>query len=307
MWQQFTIDTVNEKVYINNAWVKTTTPKLVTTMGHSIVGTTATEAGTDGLTETPIRWYAFAVKGESFGNDNYIYNNEWNIAGAPQEDRWYSLYGVDMSKVSNYKNHTYWFIQQYVVAGGYEFIGGNPGHQEGISFNKPGDNLNNTYAQVNNNKKSNIYNFLNSEGDYANKGYAEKTGVTAEELGKIEARNVNESYEVNFTGYNTTTSNSKHYLACQFSSNFWLINHAELGLLCNQPISPINDTSNKCQAYGIHNINGDNATYGASWWLRSPFKGDQRQALSVDFTGVYDCSHVASVSVGVRAAFQIQI
>ena len=302
MWKQFTIDTVKEEVYVKNAWVKTTTPKLVTTMGHSIKGTTATEAGTDGLTETPLRWYAFAVKGENLGNNNYIYNNEWNKANAPQADRWYSLYGVDMTNV-DYKGKTFWFIQEYVVAGGYKINDTDSSIQKGILFNPgSGANYNNTYAQVNNSKKSTIYTFLENN-------YATKTGITTEELNKIEERNVNERYEVYFTGNNATTEGSKNYLACQFSSKFWLINHAELGLLCNQPVG-MSGYGNKVKVYGINNQDGvtsGSTVYGAYWWLRSPEAVIYNDAHYVDLSGYFSERSVGNDDVGVRAAFQIQI
>ena len=301
-WSQYRIEKVTEEIYdtTERKFKTVTTNKLVTTMGHSIVGETATEAGTDGLTETPLRWYAFAVKGISLGNNNYIYNNEWNKTDAPQADRWYSLYGVDMAN-KDYKGKTFWFIQEYVVAGGYKINDTDESNQKGILFN-PSDNKNNTYAQVNNNKRSNIYTFLGNE-------YATKTGITTDELNKIEPRNVNESYAVNFSGYNTTTTeDNKHYLACQFQSKFWLINHAELGLLCNQ--HGINGGSKRVKTYGINNQDGNtsnNTVYGANWWLRSPFAVSSNAAHSVYSDGTFNNFVVSSAIVGVRAAFQIKI
>ena len=306
---QFTIDTITEEVYLDTAWVKTTTQKLVTTMGHSIVGSTATEAGTDGLTETPIRWYAFAVKGEgdSYTKPSFVPDSNVSITTGTNEI-WYSLYNVDMSKVTNYKNHTYWFIQEYVVAGGYEINDNDSSSQKGILFNpSSGNNYNNTYAQIDstnasNSKKSTIYTFLEDN-------YATKTGITQEELNKIESRSVDESYEVSFTGYNTTTTDSKNYLACQFSSKFWLINHAELGLLCNQSVG-ISDYDYKVKTYGINNQDGHTSgstVYGAPWWLRSPYADYFNRALYVNYSGFIYFDFVPYGSVGVRAAFQIQI
>ena len=315
---QFTIDTITEEVYLDTAWVKTTTQKLVTTMGHSIVGSPATDAGTDGLTETPIRWYAFAVKGDKASENTYskmptdIFNTTTTDITAPISttstytqngtkitETWYSLYGVDMSKVTNYKNHTYWFIQEYVVAGGYKINNNDTSTQKGIIFNPySGDNYNNTYAQVNNNKKSTIYTFLEDN-------YATKTGITQEELNKIESRSVDESYDVTFTEGDAKDGK----LACQFSSKFWLINHAELGLLCNQSVG-ISDYDYKVKTYGINNqdvYTSGSTVYGASWWLRSPYAGYYFSAHFVYNSGYFGNDDVSNGLVGVRAAFQIQI
>ena len=304
MWKQFTIDTVTEEVYVNNAWKKITTPKLVTTMGHSIKGTTATDAGTDGLTETPLRWYAFAVKGEGDSYTRPSFVPAENISITPQNttEKWYSLYGVDMTNV-DYKGKTFWFIQEYVVAGGYKINDTDSSYQKGILFNS--DSLyNNTYAQVSNGKKSNIYTFLEDK-------YAKNTGITAEELNnKIEPRNVNERYEVNFTGNNATTEGSKNYLACQFSSKFWLINYAELGLLCNQSIGISDIGNDKVKTYGINNQDGttsDGTMHGAYWWLRSPSASYSFHAHSVYYDGHFFNSGVSLDTIGVRAAFQIKI
>ena len=310
MWQQFTIDTVNEEVYIevevhNYEWVKTTTQKLVTTMGHSIVGSTATEAGTDGLTETPIRWYAFAVKGEgdSYTKPSFVPDSNVSITTGTNEI-WYSLYNVDMSKVTNYKNHTYWFIQEYVVAGGYKINNNDTSTQKGILFNLgSGDNYNNTYAQVNNNKKSTIYTFLEGNEE---KSFATNTGITNEELyDEIDSRSVDESYDVTFTDGDAKDGK----LACQFSSKFWLINHAELGLLCNQSVG-LSDYGNKIKTYGINNQDGytsGSTVYGALWWLRSPYADYSISAHCVDDFGYFYNNYVTDDYVGVRAAFQIQI
>ena len=295
-----TIDTVNEEIYINNAWLKTTTPKLVTTMGYSIKGSTATEAGTDGLTETPLRWYAFAVKGEgdSYTKPSFVPDSNVSITTRTNE-KWYSLYNVDMSKVSNYKNHTYWFIQEYVVAGGYKINDTDSSTQKGILFNPSSeDNYNNTYAQVNNSKKSTIYTFLEEN-------YATKTGITTDELNKIDSRNVDESYDVTFTDGDAKDGK----LACQFSSKFWLINHAELGLLCNQAVA-ISGSGYKVKTYGINNQDGytsGSTAYGALWWLRSPNADYYSVAHCVDSNGDFDGYNVELDIVGVRAAFQIQI
>ena len=328
MWQQFTIDTVNEEVYINNAWVKTTTPKLVTTMGHSIVGSTATDAGTDGLTETPIRWYAFAVKGDKASENTYskmptdIFNTTTTDITAPISttstytqngtkitETWYSLYGVDMSKVTNYKNHTYWFIQEYVVAGGYKINDNDSSTQIGILFNPgSGDNYNNTYAQIDstnasNSKKSTIYTFLEGNEE---KSFATNTGITNEELyDEIESRSVDESYAVTFTDGDAKDGK----LACQFSSKFWLINHAELGLLCNQSVG-LSDYGNKIKTYGINNQDGytsGSTVRGAYWWLRSPSAGIYYDARSVYNNGNFNSNNVYNDYVGVRAAFQITL
>ena len=294
--------------------------KLCMTLGHSIVGETAID-GTDGLTETPLVWYAFAVKGnQKIGTNEYsekptdIFNDTTTSITTPITttstytnsnnetitETWYSLYNVDMSKVSDYKNHTYWFIQQYVVAGGYKLNDSDSSDQKGILFNPDtGENYNNTYAQVDNGKKSTIYTYLESE-------YATKTGVTEEEPSGIESRVVNEKYKVNKNYTNTTTENWKYYLSCQFTSKYWLLNHKELGLLCNKSIG-LEDYGNYYKAYGISNQDGDSKGYGATWWLRSPYADSYGAARCVGNSGGFNYASVSYTPFGVRAAFQIQI
>ena len=267
--------------------------KLCMTMGHSIVDTDGdgTTAGTDGKTETPLVWYAFAVRGvgESYTRPSLVPIDNVSITTGTGE-KWYSLYNVDMSKV-NYKGYTYWFIQQYVVAGGYKLNDSDSSRQNGILFNQDEDN--HTYAQVNNSIKSTIYTYLESE-------YATKIGVTDEESAGIESRVVNEKYEVSKGYTNTTTEGDKYYLACQFTSKYWLLNHAELGLLCSQTIE-ISAYGCKYKAYGISNKDG------ASWWLRSPFEVFSYYAHYVDVGGCFNGHHITDLTVGVRAAFQVQI
>ena len=323
------IKEITEEIYIteNNAYEKVTTQKLCMTMGHSIVGVIATEKGTDGKTKTPLVWYAFAVKGNLKDGTTNVYSEKptdiFNTAtteittpittkctytNSNKEtitETWYSLYGVDMSKVSNYKKHTYWFIQQYVVAGGYK-IGDNDEHyQKSISFNtESSGHYNNTYAQIDNYKKSNIYNYLNSEGDYINKGYVEKTGIKNEELNEIEKRSVNEEYVVSFTGSNAVSGK----LNCQFESKYWLLNYQELGLLCNRKMEQ-NDSGGAFKTYGINNQDGDSNGRGASWWLRYPDKSLDNFVYLVNFGGALLSTYVdlTTYSVGVRAACQIRI
>ena len=278
--------------------------KLCMTMGHSIVDETGdgTTAGTDGKTKTPLVWYAFAVKGEgdTYTRPSFVPDSNISITTGTNEV-WYSLFNVDMSKV-DYKGYTYWFIQQYVVAGGYKLNDSDSSYQKGILFNSnpnSGENYNNTYAQVDNNKKSPIYTYLESE-------HAIKTGVKAEEPSGIESRVVNEKYEVNSRYTNTTTEDGKYYLSCQFTSKYWLLNHEELGLLCNKPIG-LSAYGYKYKAYGINNRDGGINGYGALWWLRSPNANLGNSAHCVGILGSFDYYSVDFSSVGVRAAFQIQI
>ena len=334
------IQSISEDIYntTTRAFEKVPTNKLCLTMGHSIVGATEKEAGTDGLTKTPLVWYAFAVKGnQKTGTNEYsekptdIFNDTTTTITTPITttstytnsnnetitETWYSLYGVDMSKVTDYKNHTYWFIQQYVVAGGYYINKSDSFRQDGIIFNKDNwsdvtdeeefnkrYNSQTVYAQVNNDIKSNMYNFLNSESGYVANGFVEKAGLNTDEPVGIESREVNEVYSVRIpldpTRYITT-------LTCQFSNKYWLLNYAELGLLCNQTIN-FTDSTNKYIAYGINNQEEDEYGYGAGWWLRSPIYDNLGRAGAVLHDGSYQSFDIFnSEAAGIRAAFQVQI
>ena len=286
-WTQFSVKPIEETFSTapGQDTVKTTN-KLCTTMGHSIVGTSDSDAGTDGLTKTEIIWYAFAVRGEgnSYTRPDFVPDENLSITTGTNEI-WYSLYGVDMTDV-DYKNNTFWFIQENVVAGGYNI---NDNLNQGISFGSGS-----IYAQVQNNNTSNVYDFLNNLGDYSNNnGYTSKTGITDDELSKIDSRNVNESY---------------NSLSCQFASKLWLINCFELGLLYNQPITS-QSSGYYIKAYGISNNNG--GFTGAYWWLRSPNLEYEDLANCVDWTGFFspdpDGMFITDATAGIRAACQITL
>ncbi len=304
----FYIASVTEKMYVDSAWTDVTTNKLCTTMGHSIIGSTETEAGTDGLTETPIQWYAFAVRGDKTSDNKYntkptdIFNTNsttitspittistyTNGEGVSIEETWYSLYGVDMSKVS-YTGKTFWFIQQYIVAGGY--YNGEGSYVDGIEF----DSRDCIYAQ--DSKKSEIYTFINGTDETS---YVGKTGISSDDTyADISARTVDESYSVYFSNEYVTDSK----LACKFTSKFWLLNKTELGLLTNR--SAVSNYVTK--TYGINAQNGNsNNKYGGSWWLRAPYASYGTDVHVVSYSGVFN-NDFTTADDGVRAAFQITL
>lgn len=332
------IQSISEDIYntTTNAFEKVTTNKLCLTMGHSIVGTTEKEAGTDGLTKTPLVWYAFAVKGnQKTGTNEYsekptdIFNDTTTTITTPitttstytnsnnetVTETWYSLYGVDMSKVTDYKNHTYWFIQQYVVAGGYCLNDDERGEElasNGLEFNL--DDFYTTdngflsgYANVKEDIKSTIYKYLNSESDYNANGFAEKAGLNDDEPAGIEFRDVNEAYSVKSF---TEDGDKIESVYCQFSSKYWLLDSSELGLLCNRTLDASSSSDifiNVLKTYGINNKDGNDAGECAIWWLRNPeYEIGGRRVLAVSHEGkLYSKSYTDTI--GIRAAFQVQI
>ena len=336
------IQSISEDIYntTTNAFEKVTTNKLCLTMGHSIVGTTANEAGTDGLTKTPLVWYAFAVKGnQKTGTNEYsekptdIFNNTTTSITTPITttstytnsnnetitETWYSLYGVDMSKVTDYKNHTYWFIQQYVVANGYCLNDDESGEElasNGLNFDSDGSYAVTTdnvviggYANVKKDIKSTIYKYLNSESDYNANGFAEKTGLNDDEPAGIEFRDVNEAYSVKIFTEDVDKIGSVY---CQFSSKYWLLDSSELGLLCNRTLDVSDDITTDIDSYvlktyGINNKDGNNVGECAIWWLRDPnYVSGLDRAMAVSHEGkLYSKDYMDTI--GIRAAFQVQI
>lgn len=336
------IQSISEDIYntTTNAFEKVTTNKLCLTMGHSIVGTTEKEAGTDGLTKTPLVWYAFAVKGnQKTGTNEYsekptdIFNDTTTTITTPITttstytnsnnetitETWYSLYGVDMSKVTDYKNHTYWFIQQYVVANGYclnddesgEYLASN-----GLNFDSDGSYAVTTdnvviggYANVKKDIKSTIYKYLNSESDYNANGFAEKAGLSDDEPAGIEFRDVNEAYSVKIFTEDVDKIGSVY---CQFSSKYWLLDSSELGLLCNRTLDVSDDITTDIDSYvlktyGINNKDGNNVGECAIWWLRDPnYVSGLDRAMAVSHEGKLYSKDYRD-TIGIRAAFQVQI
>ena len=309
-WTQFYTQSVSEVQFGSDYdyEIVGATTRLCTTMGHSIIGDSEYQQGTDGTKSTSLTWYAFAVKGDKTSENNYntkpadIFNsntttvtnpisitNTYVNNGITINETWYSLSDVDMSKVADYKNHTYWFIQQYVVAGGTQYNDENKEYHQvfGISFDSDGKGYSESGKE-----KSDIYNLLNSEGSYASSGYKEKTGIVDEDLfTKVETRNVNETY-------NNTTY--------QFSSQFWLINYEELGLLCNENISYGSYGYKKAVAYSITHKEGP-----SYWWLRSPNADYEGIPDCIDWTGFFspdpDGMFITNATAGIRAAFQITL
>ncbi|MBQ7884680.1 MAG: hypothetical protein IJ318_01110, partial [Clostridia bacterium] len=244
--------------------------ELVTTMGH---GTDADYTYANSPHEEEIEWFAFAVLGEgdTYTKPSFVTSSTVVTVG---EQKWYSLTGATMT-LDNAKNHTFWFIQRYVTAGGYH---GDPNDTEFKSL-ITGQKFNALMSDGNDYDQSVIHEYLSG---YA---YQAATGITSGMLYDITKREVNETY---ITNYNSTAGTQEN----AFSSKLWLLNEAETALLGDLFVC------------GIGNTAGDYNGSVASWWLRSPNPNYAGGAHYVVGDGYLDHGIVNS-SYGVRAAFEI--
>lgn len=132
------------------------------------------------------------------------------------------------------KNHTFWFIQKYIVSGGYQ--DSNKTQIAGVYFNNDTTNYKNMYKS--DSDESDIYKYL--VGDYLT-----ETGISSDSYynNKIDTRSVSETY----TGSNTNITDK----TVKFSAKLWLISKEEITLLCADSGYGYDDENNLCAAYGI--------------------------------------------------------
>ena len=302
-YEDYYVKEITESVYNGSAFEDVTTNRLCTQLGH---GTKEDNGAEFELLE----WYAFAVKGEGSSYTRPSFVPESNVSITPQNttEKWYSLYKVDMTNV-DYKGHTFWFIQQYTVGGGY-MKDSKYNYATGKMFNADySQTTANTYANGTT-YQSDIYKYLNGNTenscDTRKSTYQLDTGIEKDlyytSTLKTSTRTVNET---------DTTKNGSTSIDVNnnFTSTFWLLNYTELGLAYNQSLGQ-SDYKSIVKSFSIGKKNGVNAgdtVYGANWWLRSPFADSSDGAHCVYNDGYFSYSLVNFDIVGVRAAFQIQI
>ena len=279
----------------------------ISQLGHG------TKEDLNGAEFEQLEWYAFAVKGEgsSYTRPSFVPADNKSITPQNSTEIWYSLYGVDMTNV-DYKNHTFWFIQQYTVGGGYviDVIDANAHFSSGKKFNADRTQTTaNTYANGTT-YQSDIYKYLNNDTsnkcDTRKSTYQIDTGIGKDlyytQTLQSSTRTVNEK---------DTTKNGSTSIEVNnnFTSTFWLLNYAELGLAYNQSLEQ-SSSRDIAKAFSIGQKDGviaDGTVYGANWWLRSPRPGYYYSAHFVDSAGFLYFDDVNIDYDGVRAAFQIQI
>ena len=303
-YEDYYVKEITESVYNGSAFADVTTNRLCTQLGHG------TKEDLNGAEFEQLQWYAFAVKGTGTNNadkPSFVPAENKSITPQNSSEVWYSLYKVDMTNV-DYKGYTFWFIQQYTVGGGYvkDYSG------SGKKFNADPDHTTaNTYA--NETYQSDIYKYLNDNSenscDTRNSTYQLDTGI-----GKDLYYTLTLSQDTNKRAVSETDTTKKNSTSItvnnNFTSTFWLLNYTELGLAYNQSLGQ-SDSGKIVKSFSIgmkDGVNVDGTVYGAYWWLRSPRAAESTSAHCVTKYGGFINNVVHdSVSIGVRAAFQIQI
>jgi len=251
-------------------YVDSTTKMLTTKMGHG------TEA--EGAADVAIEWVAFAVKGEGDTYEKPSFVTSTLDAHTPSgtTEKWYSLKGADMTNV-DYKGYTFWFVQKYVTAGGYNNI-------EGHVFNESGNGSNYTGSAI---ETYILGDYLKDTGILDNEG-----NVSDELYDSITKRSVTETYDVSGTSQTLTMTNA----------GLWLLSIEELSLLEGKTFTGYGYVTS---VYGI----SAQDTFG-TWCLRSPGTSmagwihgtvqEMSSCLMSNLMGI-------TTKYGIRAAFEITI
>ena len=321
-YEDYYVKSITESVYNGSAFEPKTTSRLCTQLGHG------TKEDLNGAEFKQLEWYAFAVKGVDTGK-GYMYNNKfYEVGGSETEtestlaDRWYTLYDVNVNNDltitvngtnKSLKGHQLWFIQQYTVGGGY-IKDANIHFATGKKFNANYSQITaNTYANGTT-YQSDIYKYLNNDttnkcdSRTENNTFILDTGINLDKNYSTISANSNKR-AVNETAKTKNYSSTEITVTNSFTSTFWLLNYTELGLAYNKPLGQ-SDYGNVVKNFSIGKTDGveaDDTLCGAFWWLRSPDADDYYFAHCVYYNGIFFNGDVSGSSVGVRAAFQIQI
>ena len=305
-YEDYYVKEITESVYTGSAFEEVTTKRLCTQLGHG------TKEDLNGAEFEQLEWYAFAVKGEgpSYTKPSFVPAENKSITPQNSSEKWYSLYKVDMTNV-DYKGYTFWFIQHYTVGGGYMSPGGSSviGKKFNADSSKTTANTyaNNTAGTV---YQSDIYKYLNgisnNECDDRKSTFQLDTGIDKDLYYTSTLKNSTRTVKEKDT---TDDINTLIDVNNDFTSTFWLLNYGELGLAYNQTLGQ-SDTNIIVKSFSIgakNGVNLDDEVYGSNWWLRSPGVVHSLDALCIELGGYFSYHDVNSASVGVRAAFQIQI
>lgn len=316
-YEDYYVKSITESVYNGSAFADVTTSRLCTQLGHG------TKEDLHGAEFKQLEWYAFAVKGLDTGKgymlENKFYEN--GTSNGTLEDRWYTLYGVDVNNDltitvngtnKSLKGHQLWFIQQYTVGGGY-MKDANYNSTTGKMFNADDSQTTaNTYANGTT-YQSDIFKYLNNDTSNKcdsrteNNTFILDTGISYDKHYKSTISADSNKRAVNETA-KTKNGSTEITVTNNFTSTFWLLNYTELGLAYNKSLGQ-NSSSEVVKNFSIGKTDGveaDDTVYGALWWLRSPGADHYGYAYYVDCGGRFHYDGV-SFSSGVRAAFQIQI
>ncbi|MDY2696127.1 MAG: DUF6273 domain-containing protein, partial [Eubacteriales bacterium] len=317
-YEDYYVKSITENVFNGTDFADVTISRLCTQLGHG------TKEDLNGAEFKQLEWYAFAVKGLDTGK-GYMFENKFyenGTANGTLADRWYTLYDVNVNNDltitvnginKSLKGHQLWFIQQYTVGGGY-IKDANPNFATGKKFNADHSRTTaNTYA--NGTYQSDIYKYLNNDQSNKcdsrteNNTFILDTGISYDKHYNSSISAASNKRIVSETAKTTNDSGTEIDVTNNFTSTFWLLNYTELGLAYNKPLGQ-NSYSEIVKNFSIGKTDGvevDDAVYGAFRWLRSPDAGLYLDAHSVNCIGYFDSRNVHDSSVGVRAAFQVQI